>query len=436
VKAVTAEANAEKPNRIWATFRGSPVAVKTILTGVFINRLGGFLNIFLVLYLTSRGYPAAQAALGLGGYGVGALIGVLAGGLLAGRLGPRNATVVSMISTCVLTAALLYLPNYPLLLVTAGLVGLGGQLYRPAAVTLLSELTSDDSQIMIFALHRFCLNLGTMVAPLIGYALYNLGGQHYYLLFWTEALAALAYAVLAFIMLPARSRTAPRATTRPAAGQSRYPAFLRDRRFVAFLVAMLLHTAVYAQYLSTLPLDIHAAGVATLWYTAAVALNAFIVIAFELLLTKVTQRWPFVVTIGLGVALEGLGVAFYGLPIGPAVILGGTLIWSAGEIIAGPAIFAYPAVAGPREQKRAYIGSAQFTFALGSAIGPAIGGLLFAHLGHHVWLVLSTGSLLATVLVFIVVRNSAEPGAPADERGEDGEDAVRAVEAAVAENVP
>ncbi|TVT31887.1 MFS transporter, partial [Amycolatopsis rhizosphaerae] len=39
-----------------ATFRDSPPAVKTLLAGVFINRLSGFLNIFLVLFLTSTGY--------------------------------------------------------------------------------------------------------------------------------------------------------------------------------------------------------------------------------------------------------------------------------------------------------------------------------------------------------------------------------------------
>ncbi len=410
---------AEKPTAILATFRDSPVPVRTILLGVFINRLGGFLNIFFVLFLTARGYPAAQAALGLGGYGAGALIGVLIGGVLAGRLGPRNATVISMASTCALTAALLYLPSYPLLLAAAVLVGLGGQLYRPAAVTLLSELTPDHSQIMIYAMHRFCLNMGAMVAPLAGYALYEIGGRQYYLLFWTEALAAACYAVLAYVALPARP-AASHATARPATADRRAgrrnPAILRDRRYLIFLAAMFLHTAVYAQYLSTLPLDVHASRVPTLWYTIAVALNGLIVIAFELPLTKITQRWPFTVTIGLGCALAGLGVACYGLPIGPAVILGGTLVWSLGEIIGGPAIFAYPAVAAPRQLKSGYIGSAQFIFACGTAVGPAIGGLLFTRLGHHVWPVLSIGSLIATVLVLIAVRDTVKSVAPADKQ--------------------
>lgn len=181
-----------------------------------------------------------------------------------------------------------------------------------------------------------------------------------------------------------------------------------------YLAAMLVHTAVYAQYLSTLPLDVHASGVPTLWYTTAISLNGFIVIAFELPLTKITQRWPFTVTVGLGCALEGLGVACYGLPIGLAVILGGTLIWTLGEVIGGPAIFAYPAVVAPRQHKSGYIGSCQFVFASGTAAGPAIGGLLFSQLGHHVWPVLAIGSLIATVFVLTAVRNTPKSAAPAD----------------------
>jgi predicted MFS family arabinose efflux permease len=80
---------------IWTTFSESPLAVKAIFGGVFINRVGGFLNIFLVLFLISKGHSASAAALALGVYGAGGVLGVLIGGMLADRLGARNATVRS-----------------------------------------------------------------------------------------------------------------------------------------------------------------------------------------------------------------------------------------------------------------------------------------------------------------------------------------------------
>ena len=70
-----------------------------------------------------------------------------------------------------------------------------------------------------------------------------------------------------------------------------YLRMLRDWRYTLYLLAIGVHSAVYVQYLSTLPLNIKAAGIAISWYTLAIALNGLIVIAFELLVTKVTQSW-------------------------------------------------------------------------------------------------------------------------------------------------
>jgi MFS family permease len=379
---------------VWATFRDSPIAVKAILGGVFVNRVGGFLNIFLVLFLTADGYSPAQAAAALGVYGAGGVLGVLVGGALAERLGARNATVISMASSAVLIASMPYLPTYPLLLTAVALVGLVSQIFRPASATLLSELTPDNQQVMIFAMYRFGLNLGTTAAPLIGFALYNLGGQEYLLLFWGEALVALAYAVIAQIALPPRT---PRTTApgKPAADRGSYRAVLRDRRYNFYLIATFLNAAVYMQYLSTLPLDVVASGVPIFWYTLAVAINGLAVILLELPVTKFAQTLPFKLTIGLSFGLIGAGVAFYGLPLGPAVIIVGTLIWTLAEIIGAPTAFAYPAIAGPPHLRSRYIGSFQFMFGLGSAVGPVVGGALFTALGHGVWPVLAIGSVFA-----------------------------------------
>ena len=179
---------------------------------------------------------------------------------------------------------------------------------------------------------------------------------------------------------------------------------LRDRRFTLFLVAMMLNGIVYVQYLSTLPLDVEAAGVKIFWYTLAVSLNGMMVIAFELLVTKVSQNWPVRVTVGLSIALVGIGVSVYALPLGPAVILIGTMIWTLAEIVGAPAAFAYPAMAGPARLKAQYIGAFQFMWGLGSAIGPILGAALFIQLGHRVWLALASISALALVTVLGAIR--------------------------------
>jgi MFS family permease len=87
----------------------------------------------------------------------------------------------------------------------------------------------------------------------------------------------------------------------------------------------------------------------------------------------------------------------------------GTLVWTTAEVIGAPTVFAYPAMAGRAHLKGRYIGSFQFMFGLGSAIGPVAGGALFTQLGHRVWLVLAAGGLLATPFGVAAIRTPAKP---------------------------
>ena len=128
-----------------------------------------------------------------------------------------------------------------------------------------------------------------------------------------------------------------------------------------------------------------AAHIATIWYAVVVSLNSFIVITCELLMTKLTQRWPARVVAFIGFALLGVGQGIYSIPAGLVVFIGGTLIWTLAEIIAGPTMSAYPANAGPARLRAQYLGASQAVFTLGFAIGPAIGVFVYQHIGGKVW---------------------------------------------------
>jgi len=419
---------------ILITLRESSAAAKALLLGVFVNKLGAFIQVFLVLFLTHRGFSPVQAGVALGCYGGGSVVGQLAGGAMSDRLGARRTILLGMSGTAVLVLAVLYLRNYPALLGAVAVVGLASNVYRPASASLLSELTPKHRQVMIFAMYRLAMNLGTTAGPLLGTALLTIS---YNLLFWGEALAALGYAVIALVALPGGSATAEQPAAAepvtpaaaPAAGadaagrrSAGYLALLADRRYLLYLVAMLVNAAIYVQYVGTLPLAMRAAGLAIGWYGAMVALNGFIVITCELLVTKVVQRWPARMVIAVGFTLIGGGFACYALPWGLAAFVVGTLGWTLAEIIGGPMMFAYPALAGPARLRGRYIGSAYAMFGVGSAIGPIVGVLLFNEFGKQVWVwvgVAALGGLVAAWHGMHSTPAAAEPVAVA-ERSEEG----------------
>ena len=190
---------------IWATWQESPPAAKALLVGIFVNRLGAFLQVFLVLFLTTRGFTPVQAGVALAVFTVGAVLGGIVGGTLTDRIGPRLTILISMLGGAALVLSILYLTHYPALVLVVGLAGAVGGAYRPAAGTLLSELTPRHRQVMIFAMYRLFYNLGNTAAPLIGAALV---AASYDLLFWGEAIASLGYGLIAAVALPRRRAAA------------------------------------------------------------------------------------------------------------------------------------------------------------------------------------------------------------------------------------
>lgn len=393
---------------VLATWRQTPRPVKALLAGVFVNRLGGFLQIFLVLFLTDRDFSASQAGLALGLYGAGAVVGTFAGGWLSDRLSARTVTLISMMGSALLLVSILYLQVYPLILLAAILVGAISQLYRPAAQAMLTELTPTSRLVMVTAMYRLCLNLGTTAAPLIGVALVTVS---YDLLFWAEALAALTYGLIALVALP-RVRPEPPAAPEQAPERpprSGYLALLDDRRYLVYLVAFLLLCVVYSQYTAALPLAIVGAGLSTWWYGAVVTINAFIVVTCEVAATKWVQTWPLRLTQMSGFALLAIGYGIYAIDMAPLFLILGTLVWTLSEIVGAPTIYAYPGLVAPAHLRGRYFGAMQGMFGLGSTLGPILGIALFAQVGQQMFVWAAGLAVLATVIGRVGMRSPQRP---------------------------
>src|SRR6188472_44711 len=92
--------------RQWQDAAMFPRAVWLLFIGTLINRFGGFVLVFLILYLTRSGFSAAQAGLAVGAYGVGGIAAALIGGFLADRIGRRGSIALSMVSAAIAIVAL------------------------------------------------------------------------------------------------------------------------------------------------------------------------------------------------------------------------------------------------------------------------------------------------------------------------------------------
>jgi MFS family permease len=316
-----------------------------------------------------------------------------------------------MLGSALLLVSILYLRVYPLVLLAVILVGAVSQLYRPAAQAMITDLTPAGRLVMVTAMYRLCLNLGTTAAPMIGVALVSVS---YDLLFWAEALAALAYGLIALVALPRAPRPTPPAPSAPEATPDRPPrsgylALLDDWRYLVFLVAFLLLCVVYSQYTAALPLAIVGAGLSTWWYGAVVTVNAFIVVTCEVVATRWVQTWPLRLTQLSGFALLAVGYGIYAIDMAPLFLILGTLVWTLSEILGAPTVYAYPGMVAPAHLRGRYFGAMQGMFGLGSTLGPILGVVLFERVGQQVFLWVAAVAVLATVIGQVGMRAPREP---------------------------
>lgn len=123
---------------VFATLRATPASVRYLLGGVFINQMGTFVQTFIVLYLTVRGFSLGYAGITLTAYSVGAMFGTLLGGELTHRIGPRATITGAMGASALIVGSVPMLSRPALfgyLVVAVAVAGLATQCYRPAART-------------------------------------------------------------------------------------------------------------------------------------------------------------------------------------------------------------------------------------------------------------------------------------------------------------
>src|SRR5712691_3712475 len=114
-----------------------PLTAWYLVAGHFVNWFASFAIVFLVLYLTKRGYSFAAAGAAVAVYGVGEMITGGLTGHLADRFGRRNIMAVSMFASAAATFALYFVRTYAGILLVAFLAGAATEGWRPASRALM-----------------------------------------------------------------------------------------------------------------------------------------------------------------------------------------------------------------------------------------------------------------------------------------------------------
>jgi MFS family permease len=372
--------------------RALPRGAYVLFLGTFLNKFGSFVVPFLALYMTRLGYSSKEAGMGIGAYGVGSLGAALLGGHLADRLGRRKTIVLSMFSGAAAMLCLSQVQTLPLILVVSAVVGLTGELYRPAGNALLADLVPAERRVTAYAAYRLAFNAGWAFGPATaGF----LAERSYFWLFAGDAATSVLYGIVAWWALPAGLKGAR--TDSPLRDTLRL--LREDTRLLRILCAVTLVGFMFVQAFSTMSLQITQSGFSSGTYGVMISLNGLLVVLCELPLTTITKRRPARTMMALGFVLIGIGFASNLMARTLPTLVLTTSLFTLGEMISLPIASAYVANLAPVEKRGLYMGTYSLTWSLAFICGPSLGMMLFSLNPAALWLLCGMLGLVAAAIV-------------------------------------
>lgn len=377
---------------VLADLRSLPRSAWILFAGTFVNRFGSFVHPFLVLYLTSRGHSAAIAGLAMGAYGAGHFLAAFVGGWLADRIGRRRSIAISMFGSAGAMLALSTADTLQAIIPLATIAGMFGELYRPAASALLTDLTPPGKRVIAFGAYRFAVNVGFALGPATaGF----LATKSFTWLFVGDAITSAVYGIIALATLPDGNRDAT--GNRGWAPALRHA--LANPPFLRVLAASVIASSLFFQFESTLPLHVVDSGFSPRLYGALISLNGMLIILFELPIAGFSQRFAAPRAMAVGFLFTGIGFGLTGHATTTLLLALHTVVWTIGEMTFAPVAAGYVADLAPENLRGRYMGLWQISWAIGLTVGPAGGAWLYSVSPPALWATCFVAGILAALVI-------------------------------------
>jgi MFS family permease len=344
--------------------------------GALVNKLGAFIAPFLAIYLTSvRGMSLATAGIVVALYGAGTLGSSLVGGALSDRIG-RKRTLVG--ATVLGAAAMLHMgvARSPVhIAIAAALLGLFGNMYRPALHTATADLVPPERRARAYGYLHWAANLGFAFATIIGGLV---AGASYTLLFVIDAATTLALGALVLAYVP-ETRPAPLGDADASRPDLLTP--YRDGVFAAFISLALVVTTVFLQYNVTLPLHMTRSGMSPREYGLLIATNGIVIVLAQPFVIRIVERTRPMLSMALGAICVGVGFGMTALVTTPAGYAASIVVWTLGEMAIAPISSTVVSMLAPRDLRGSYQGAMGVAFGGAELFAPIVGTTLLGATG-------------------------------------------------------
>lgn len=339
-----------------------------------VNRCGTMVLPFLSIYLTlERGFDVSEAGTLVAAYGAGGIAGGYLGGWLADHIGSVRAQQFSLTSGGMSLLVLGTIRQPLVLALTLFIVAMLVESFRPAVMTAFAERAPRELQAKAFAFLRLAANLGIGIGAALGGALALYG---YRWLFIGDAITCFCAAAL---LLSVRQRV-PTSRGDEDTSSARSP--FRDGPFLVLMLIAVVLASVLFQIFSTLPLYFREViGLEEDTIGLLLALNALLIVVFEMILIHAVSRRDRVNVFALGALLLCAGFALMPYHSATWYLALTVAVWTVGEMLSLPILNVLVAERAGAGMQGRYMGLYTMAFATAFIVAPVVGTYVYDELG-------------------------------------------------------
>lgn len=387
------------------TTGGLPGTFWYLWAGTLINRAGGFVIVFMTIYLTTvRDLSATQAGLVMGLWAGGGGFGTMLGGIAADRIGRKVTLLTGQVAGASVLLVMAFATGLPMIAGLAFLLGVFAESARPAFSAMLVDIVPEHDRLRAFTLNYWAVNVGfALAATLAGLA----AGLDPHLLFLVDAATTFVTALIIFVKVPeTKAVAAPLRHGEPGPGLREV---FRDRVFLSFVGLNLLVAFVFMQHLTTLPIAMTRDGLSSQTYGLVIALNGVLIVCGQLFIPKLVAGRSRSHQLAAAAVIMGIGFGLTAFAATPVFYAMTVLVWTVGEMINAPANSTLVATLSPSEMRGRYQGVLSLSWSVAGFAAPMVGGWVQDHLGNsQLW--------LGCAVIGVVVAVAQVASGPARER--------------------
>ncbi|MBA2943878.1 MFS transporter [Paenibacillus sp. CGMCC 1.16610] len=371
--------------------------VHTLILGTVMARAASSMSLpFLAIYLAKH---TSMSAVMIGVViGMGALAGTVGGfigGNLSDRFGRRIIMLAALFGWAVVFVGFSIVKLPVLFMMLNMLNGLCRSFYEPVSQALMADLTEPAKRLSVFSMRYMAINVGVAVGPLLGAFFATMDGALPFLL---TGIVYFIYAVTLYVLLIVFGiKQIEGEKKQPVTFVSALWVIQRDVTFRYYILGGIIGAIGYSQVMVTLSQYLEqnfTEGVKM--FAVLMSVNAIVVIAMQIPLTRISDKYSPLVAIIIGnlmFALGDIGFAFSHSLV-PMII--SMAIFTLGEILNYPAANMLIDKLAPEHMRGTYFGAQTLTN-VGHFMGPWVGGFLLVAYG---------GTTLYLVIAFVTLAGS------------------------------